>query len=77
MGMSKAKKIIYDIVTWELLPIEEYQDKYYFIKKIKGFFPELTDDKIISAVEYANKQTGSFLKIKKYVNALSFKMFAA
>ena len=77
MGLTEAKKIIYDIITWEFLPIEEYQDKYYFIKKIKGFFPDLTDDKIISAIEYANRQSGLFLRKKKYVNALSLKMFTA
>jgi len=77
MGIPAAKKIISDIVTWEFLPIEEYQDKYYFIKKIKGFFPDLSDDKIISAIDYANGQSGLFLRKKKYVNALSLKMFAA
>ena len=77
MGLTQAKKIIYDIITWEFLPIEEYQDKYYFIKKIKGFFPDLTDDKILSAIEYANRQSGLFLRKKKYVNALSLKMFTA
>ncbi len=77
MSISDAKKIIYDIVTWEFLPIEEYQDKYYFIKKIKGVFPDLSDDIIISAIDYANRQPGSFLRRKKYVNALSLKMFAA
>lgn len=77
MGLTEAKKIIYDIITWEFLPIEEYQDKYYFIKKIKVFFPDLTDDKIISAIEYANRQSGLFLRKKKYVNALSLKMFTA
>ncbi len=77
MSIPAAKKIIYDIITWEFLPIEEYQDKYYFIKKIKDFFPDLSDDKIISAIEYANRQSGSFLRKKKYVNALSLKMFAS
>jgi hypothetical protein len=77
MGLAEAKKIISNIVTWEFLPIEEYQDKYYFIKKIKGFFPDLSDDKIISAIEYANRQSGLFLRKKKYVNALSLKMFTA
>ena len=77
MGLAEAKKIIYDIVTLEFLPIEEYQDKYYFTKKIKGFFPDLPDNKIISAIEYANGQSGLFLRKKKYVNALSLKMFTA
>jgi hypothetical protein len=77
MKLSAAKKIIYDIVTLEFLPIEEYQDKYYFLKKIKGIFPDLSDDKIISAIEYANSQTRSSLRKKKYVNALSLKMFTA
>ncbi|OGU29502.1 MAG: hypothetical protein A2057_14045 [Ignavibacteria bacterium GWA2_35_9] len=77
MSLSAAKRIIYDIVTWEFLPIEEYQDKYYFLKKIKGIFPDLSDEKIISAIEYANRQTKSSVRKKKYVNALSLKMFTA
>jgi dsDNA-specific endonuclease/ATPase MutS2 len=77
MGLARAKKMLYDIITWEFLPIEEYQDKYYFFKKMKRVFPDLSDEKIISAIDYANRETKSSRKKKKYVNALSFKMFTA
>jgi hypothetical protein len=76
MGLAAAKKMIYDIITWEFLPIEEYQDKYYFLKKMKRIFPDLSDERIISAIDYANKETKSSVKKKKYANALSFKIFA-
>jgi hypothetical protein len=75
LKITLAKKKINEIINHQFFPIEEYQDKYYFLKRIKSIFPELSNEKIAGALEFANKKAKSPGKKKKYVNALSYKMF--
>ena len=75
MNIAIARKKLNEVTNNELVPVEEYQDKYYFLKKIKNIFPELSNEKIAGAIEFANKKAKFPGKKKKYVNALSFKMF--
>ncbi len=75
MNIAFARKRLIEVTDFEPFPIEEYQDKYYFLKKIKSIFPELSEEKIAGAIEFANKVAKFPGKKKKYVNALSFKMF--
>ena len=75
MNIALARKKLNDITNFENFPVEEYQDKYYFLKRIKSIFPELTDAKILGAIEFANSRAKFPWKKKKYINALSFKMF--
>ena len=75
MNFAIARKKLSEATVFELVPVKEYQDKYYFLKKIKSIFPELSDEKIAGAIEFANKKASFPGKKKKYINALSFKMF--
>ncbi len=75
MNIVSAKKKLDELTNYQAVPVEEYQDKYYLLKKIKNIFPELPDKKIAGAIEFANKKAKFPLKKKKYINALSFKMF--
>ena len=77
MSISYIEKKLNEAIDFELVPVEEYQDKYYFLKKIKNIFPELSNEKIAGAIEFANKKAKFPGKKKKYVNALSLKMFTA
>jgi hypothetical protein len=75
MDISISKKNLIKAVDSEVVPVEEYQDKYYFSKKLKSIFPELTNEQIINAINFANKKVKLSGSRKKYVNALSFRMF--
>ena len=75
MNIAFARKKLNEVTENERVPVEEYQDKYYFLKKIKNLFPELSDEKIAGAIEFANEKVKFQQKKKKYINALSFKMF--
>jgi hypothetical protein len=75
MNSGVAIKKLYEVTDFELIPIKEYQDKYYFLKKIKGIFPEVPDKKIAGAIEFANNEAKFPGIKKKFINALSFKMF--
>ncbi len=77
MQMELVKKKLNNLVDLEKVPVEEYQDKYYFLKKIKSIFPELSDVKIVNAINYANNEIKVTGRKKKYINALSFKIFFA
>lgn len=73
MNISLVRKKLNEVTN--NIPVVEYQDKYYFLKKIKSIFPEFSNEKIAEAIEFANKKAKFFGKKKKYVNALSSKMF--
>jgi len=77
MEWGEARKRLNDLIDSEKVPIEEYQDKYYFLKKVKSNFPELPEERISSAINYANNEIKTKGKKRKYLNALSLKMFLA
>ena len=54
--------------------VEEYQDKYYFKKQIQELFPELSDDIIYNAINFANNVVKAPRKKIKYINVLSSKI---
>jgi hypothetical protein len=56
--------------------VEEYQDKYYFKKQIQEVFPELPDEIIYNAINFANKVVKAPRKKIKYINALCTKMLS-
>lgn len=75
MEFSSVRKKLSDSITFEVFPVEEYQDKYYLLKKIKNIFPELPEQKITEAINFANSEVKSSGNKKKFINALSVKMF--
>ncbi len=77
MQMELVKKELHNVVDLEKVPVEEYQDKYYFLKRIKRIFPELSNEKIANAINYANNEVKVSGRKKKYINALSLKIFFA
>jgi hypothetical protein len=55
--------------------IEEYQDKYYFKKKIQEYFPRFSDEIIFSAIDSYIKNNSSRLRRQKSIQALSEKLY--
>jgi hypothetical protein len=77
VNLELARKKLYEAVDFERIPVEEYQNKYYFLKKIKNIFPDISEEKIADAISYANKEVRISGKKKKFVNALSIKIFSS
>jgi hypothetical protein len=68
------KEKINDLLLLNSGGIEEYQDKFYFVKNLKSFFPELAEDNIYKAIESANKSLTHQRKKKDYINLLINKL---
>lgn len=48
--------IIKSIIEENHFNIDEYQDKYYFKKKVQEFFPDINDGLIFSAINSFNNE---------------------
>ena len=67
---------IKSIIEENLFNIEEYQDKYYFKKKVQEYFPVISDELIFSAIESFNKDVYPFLRRQKSLQELSEKLYS-
>ncbi len=67
--------VIKTIINENHFNIEEYQDKYYFKKKLQECFPQFTDEIIFSAIETYNKNNSSFIRGQKSLQTLSERLY--
>jgi hypothetical protein len=74
MKFRKAIKILKQSIDEKYVYIEEYQDKYYLKKQIQELFPELSDEIIYNAINFANNVVKAPRNKTEYINALSSKM---
>jgi hypothetical protein len=72
---DKSSKSLKGIIDLQSVPIKEYQDKYYIKKKLLESFPELSDEIIYDAINFANKVINLPRKKVEYINVLNIKMF--
>lgn len=63
------KELLQDSVN-----VQEYQDKFYFVKNLKILLPEMPEDKIYKAIEITNLSLKPPRKKKKYVDLLIKKL---
>ena len=68
--------VIKTIIEDNHFNIEEYQDKYYFKKKVQEYFPRFSDEIIFSAIESYIKNDSSYLPRQKSLQALSEKLYS-
>ena len=54
--------------------VQEYQDKFYFVKNLKILLPEMPEDKIYKAIEITNLSLKPPRKKKEYVDLLIQKL---
>ena len=67
---------IKSIIEENLFNIEEYQDKYYFKKKVQEYFPVIPDELIFSAIDSFNKDEYSYLRRQKPLQELSEMLYS-
>ncbi len=68
--------VIKTIIEENLLNIEEYQDKYYFKKKVQEYFPKFSDDLIFSAINSFNNDAYSRFYRQRSLQLLSQKLYS-
>jgi hypothetical protein len=68
-------KVIKTIIEENHFNIEEYQDKYYFKKKVQEYFPNITDGLIFSAINSSNNLYYRLVK-EKPLQKLSKELYA-
>ena len=66
---EQVKKLLEDSVN-----VQEYQDKFYFVKNLKTILPEISEDKIYKAIEITNLRLKPPRKKKEYVDLLVQKL---
>ena len=65
----QIKELLQDSVK-----VQEYQDKFYFVKNLKELMPEISEDKIYKAIEITNLSLKPPRKKKEYVDLLIQKL---
>ncbi|MEJ2615872.1 MAG: hypothetical protein P8Z35_13015 [Ignavibacteriaceae bacterium] len=66
---EQVKELLQDSVN-----VQEYQDKFYFVKNLKILLPEIPEDKIYKAIEITNLSLKPPRKKKDYVDLLIKKL---
>ena len=74
MNLTKTKKALAKLITEKHVNIDEYQDKFYFKKQIQEMFPDLREDIIINAINYANSVVKFPRRKSEFIDALCKKM---
>jgi hypothetical protein len=69
MEKKEIKKNLKSIFGGCYVNSEQYQDKYYLIKDIKDKIPQLDENSIVEAINYANVIVAPPRKIRKFINA--------
>lgn len=72
--MNNLKAQIKEILIYDSVNTKEYQDKFYFVKKLRLLLPDVPEDKIYKAVEHTNLSLQSTINKKKYVDLLTNKL---
>ena len=71
LEMKSAKEItgiLENYILRDTIQINEYQDKYYFVKKISGFFPDIKEDILYRALERLNDSFPGPVKRKIFID---------
>lgn len=68
--------VIKSIIEENLFNIDEYQDKYYFKKKVQEYFPRISDEFIFTALNSFNKDDYKLLSRQKSLQELSEKLYS-
>jgi hypothetical protein len=70
MRKTNIKRQISNLIVGNTVYIDEYQDKYYFVKALKNLFPSFSEDEIYDSIQSTNNALKGSRKKGKYVNML-------
>ncbi len=74
MKADILKEKVRDLILYDYVNFEEYQNKFYLVKNLKILFPDLPEDYIYRAIESTNSSVSPPRKKEKYINLLINKL---
>ena len=74
MKADILKEKVRDLILYDYVNFEEYQNKFYLVKNLKILFPDLPEDYIYRAIESTNSSVSPQRKKEKYINLLINKL---
>lgn len=74
MDRQKVRKVLCGVLRNYYIFSDEYQDKYFLYKEIQIAMPEIKEDKIYEAIDYANRVVKPPRKTKKFIEAFAEKI---
>ncbi len=69
MDYDKLKYVLDDILLSDYVDISEYQDKYFFIKKLKNEFPGASTDALFKSLDSTNDTLQVPRKKKDFISS--------
>ena len=69
MDLNKLKNVLDDILLSDYIDISEYQDKYFFIKKLKNKFPGTSEDVLYKSLDSTNNFLHTPRKKKDFISS--------
>lgn len=69
MDLDKLKDVLDDILLSDYINISEYQDKYFFIKKLKNIFPGASEDILYKSLDSTNSALPIPKKKKDFISS--------
>lgn len=67
LNVKTFESALHGYLLEDFINIVEYQDRYFFIKKIREFFPALRDEILYKALENTNKSLPRPIKKKLFI----------
>ena len=65
---KRLESALHGYLIEDFVNIREYQDKYFFIKKIREFFPSINEDILYKALENTNNSYRVPIKKKLFID---------
>jgi hypothetical protein len=60
--------VLESFLLQDFISIQEYQDKYFFVKKVEESFPNINEEVIYKALEHTNNFFGRPIKKKLFID---------
>jgi len=74
MSAKELEKRLYNIFNRRYVYLEEYQDKYYFMKQVQELFPDLSDEKIYEAIDFTRNMLSTPIRRADFVRLFSIQI---
>jgi len=67
--------LLEDILLQDFISIKEYQDKYFFVKRVEQLFPAINEAILYRALESTNNFFGKPIKKKLFIDKFTSEIY--